>query len=209
MPDLREYHLQELKIALNRSDPARSIPPLGQYRRVLDVGCGAGQTLIALDSPGLLVGIDIDIRPLRLGLEWTQKVLFAAAVAEQLPFGDQTFDFVISRVAVPYMRLPDAFNEMARVLVPGGRIWLTLHPLRRVFPKLRRGSVKERIFALYSLLNGLLLHSLGRTFALPNGTCESMQSERGIRIALQSAGFCAIKFENGRHMLVTASKTRS
>jgi ubiquinone/menaquinone biosynthesis C-methylase UbiE len=35
---------------------------------------------------------------------------------------------VISRVALPYMHIPMALAEIARVVKSGGHVWLTLHP---------------------------------------------------------------------------------
>ena len=42
-----EYHLLELEIARSPDDPRCVMPELRpSYRAVLDVGCGAGQTLL-------------------------------------------------------------------------------------------------------------------------------------------------------------------
>ena len=46
-----EYHEQELRIALDPANPKRLVPDTGSATSVLDIGCGAGQTLIAL-PPG-------------------------------------------------------------------------------------------------------------------------------------------------------------
>lgn len=35
---------------------------------------------------------------------------------------------MISRVALPYMHIPMALAEIARVVKSGGHVWLTLHP---------------------------------------------------------------------------------
>src|SRR5207245_7299416 len=50
---------------------------------------------------------------------------------ELLPFREASFDFVFSRVALPYMHIPKAASEMGRVLKPGGGLWCLLHPLSR------------------------------------------------------------------------------
>jgi hypothetical protein len=49
----KDYHLRELEIARSPSDSRRVMPPvLPGIRRVLDIGCDAGQTLIAADMGG-------------------------------------------------------------------------------------------------------------------------------------------------------------
>ena len=64
-----EYHLAELALARATSDPRRILPdiPAGA-RRVLDIGCGAGQTLLACAAEDRRsVGVDYDFEALRLG----------------------------------------------------------------------------------------------------------------------------------------------
>jgi ubiquinone/menaquinone biosynthesis C-methylase UbiE len=46
---------------------------------------------------------------------------------ESLPFDAGSFDRVISAVALPYMNIQKALSEIHRILVPGGRISLSLH----------------------------------------------------------------------------------
>ena len=65
-----EYHLRELRVALDPAAPSRILPPIDAgVGRVLDVGCGAGQTLIACRLPAetLAVGIDPSFAAVTLG----------------------------------------------------------------------------------------------------------------------------------------------
>lgn len=130
-------------------------------RAVLDVGCGAGQTLIAANLEGSTqaYGIDSDFKALRLGRQLTRRVHFVCARGERLPLHANAFDFVISRVASPYMHIPTALAEMARVLQPGGRLWLVLHPCSMTFRELARSlrslSLKDALFRMYVLANEL------------------------------------------------------
>lgn len=202
-----EYHEQELRIALDPANPKRLVPDTGSATSVLDIGCGAGQTLIALPPGKRCIGVDIDEEAIRLGASWpaAANIRFAAARGERLPFRDGSFDFVYSRVALPYMHVLTALAEMRRVLRPGGRIWLTLHPISIPTAQFRRGNLKGKIYAAYIVLNGLTLHFTGRTFHFVNGRCESFQTRRGITIALQRAGFSAVEFHStGDHFIVTA-----
>ena len=63
--DSTDYHLQELAIANCPADPRHILPPVSaSHRWLLDVGCGAGQTLIAsrLDPGVKVCGVDPDHR---------------------------------------------------------------------------------------------------------------------------------------------------
>lgn len=209
------YHMQELEIARSRDDLRRVVPVLSdRCESVLDVGCGAGQTLIACEiSPTTFTcGVDIDQEALALGRRLSQRIAFVRASAERLPFSDGSFDVVISRVSLPYMRLPVALREIARVLRPGGQVWFTLHSISITLEGVAR-SIKERnaknlAYQLYVIMNGLLFHFTGRLFRSPfnRARCESFQTARGIVRAMLAAGFDQVRPDNrGRIFVVTAS----
>jgi len=185
------YHEGELRVALDAGHPQRLVPAPGGATAILDIGCGAGQTIVALGAAKRSVGVDIDVAALRVAARGPvgEPLRVAAAQGESLPFSDGAFDYVFSRVALPYMNIPVALSEMARVLQPGGRLWLALHPLAIPAGQFRRGNVKGKIYALYTMLNGAWLHVTGRTVRLPGGVCESIQTRRGMRVALARAGF--------------------
>ena len=65
-----EYHLRELDIAEDRQSDRQSLPEVAPTcRRLLDVGCGIGQSLIALKlSPSVEAhGVDIDEEAVAFG----------------------------------------------------------------------------------------------------------------------------------------------
>jgi len=202
-------------IARTLDHPNRVMPEVGPAdRRILDVGCGAGQTLIALelDPSVFAVGVDADMASLELGREWAPGVLFVGAGGEALPFASQCFDLVISRVALPYMNIPVALAEIFRVLTPGGRLWLTLHPARLILGTLGRSlasmNYRASIFFTYVLLNGLLFHATGRLAPWPfaRRRYESVQTRRSIVRALGNAGFDALTIDITRHFVATAQR---
>jgi ubiquinone/menaquinone biosynthesis C-methylase UbiE len=98
--------------------------------RVLDVACGDGNATIPAAQTGARVtGLDLTPKLLEAGrtkaadagveIEWVE------GDAEQLPFEDKSFDVVLSVFGV--MFAPDhrqGAAEIARVLLPGGRIAL-------------------------------------------------------------------------------------
>ena len=177
--------------------------------RVLDVGCGSGNSLhdeLQLHYTGLepgrhieMVGVDIDPDSLESAKKNYPQFLFVHAKGERLPFPDQSFDAVISRVAVPYMDIPVALSEMRRVLKPGGELRIKLHPLSftllELHEELHSGSLRSRVqnllYRSYVLTNGMVFHLSGSNFHFPlaRHRCESFQTQSGTRRALLAAGF--------------------
>ncbi|MFN8650403.1 MAG: class I SAM-dependent methyltransferase [Gemmatimonadales bacterium] len=94
-------------------------------RRVLELGCGAGLGLglMARDAR-LAVGGDYSAALLRSGTRhYGGRVPFARLSAEALPFPAHSFDVVCFFEATYY--IPDmekAFDEIARILAPGGEV---------------------------------------------------------------------------------------
>ena len=213
--ELTDYHLEELHIATSPGHVQHIMPPiLSSDRTVLDVGCGAGQTLIATAfEPGTtVVGVDCDMSALELGRQLDDTICFVCAKGENLPFKPERFDFVFSRVALPYMHLDHTLSEIRRVLKPGGRVWFVLHPLSMVMREMRdalsQWKIKRAIVCLYVISNGIVLNSLGRQFQLPfkRHYHESFQTAGGIKRLLQNAGFRDIQTERKRFFVATARK---
>lgn len=214
MSDARAYHEAELAIARSPDDPRRILPTIPpSARRVLDLGCGAGQSLIGLAlSPDIAaVGLDRDADALALGASWTSHMRFVCGSGEALPFDDGSFDFVFSRVALPYMHLPSALREIHRVLGTGGQMWLVLHGPRIVFSQLvaaaRGGHAKSVLFQSYAAVNGALYHLTGRLLRWPVGAgrYESFQTRR-ILPRLRQMGFTDLQVESAPHFIVRARK---
>jgi len=100
-------------------------------RRVLDVGCGEGQLARRIAGLGTqVVGLD----PTRAQIEAAMHrggAAFVRARGELLPLSGGAFDAVVLCVALEHIDpFEPAIDEVARVLVPGGRFVLFLaHPL--------------------------------------------------------------------------------
>ncbi len=100
---------------------------LGPGKRVLDIGCGAGETTLDLAVTGAhAVGVDIS-RPLldvaRRRSEGRPDVEFLEADAQTYPFEPASFDAVFSRFGVMFFADPPAaFANIRRALKPGGRL---------------------------------------------------------------------------------------
>jgi SAM-dependent methyltransferase len=104
----------------------------GQGARVLDIGCGAGATTLAmaarLGADGSCLGVDISA-PLvvaaqaRAARERVGNARFLCADAQTAPLEPGGFDAVISRFGVMFFEDPDAaFANIRRALKPGGRL---------------------------------------------------------------------------------------
>lgn len=103
---------------------------LPEEASVLDVGCGTGallDELRRLDAGRFRVGVDLSPRMLSEAVRKTKgEVPVSAALAEALPFGDSTFDVVVSCNAFHFFVDPRSFlAEARRVLRPGGRLVVT------------------------------------------------------------------------------------
>ena len=213
--DTSEYHRLELSIAADPNDSRRVMPRVESgHRRILDVGCGAGQTLIGCDlSDGVLaVGIDTDVSALTLGKQFTNAVQFVIGEGESLPFADGSFDLAICRVALPYMHVARALSEMCRVTAAAGDLWLVLHPLSMTVQELGanvgRLQLKASLYRAWVLLNGLALHVAGKQWRWRSGSYETWQTSSGITRALAAAGYAEIKITRDNHFVVTATKAR-
>jgi ubiquinone/menaquinone biosynthesis C-methylase UbiE len=92
---------------------------------VLDVGCGTGNYAASLtESTGCLVsGVDPSQRMLDRARGAARWESLAQGSAENLPFGDDSFDVVMSTDVIHHIGDRDAyFREAARILRPGGHI---------------------------------------------------------------------------------------
>ncbi len=198
------FHRRELEIALDPSEPAHILPPpLPLSQRVLDVGCGAGQTLVAAYADRVSFGLDIDRDALRLGKSWTDRVRFVCGTAEALPWSNDQFDMVIARVSLAYTNINASLKEIHRVLRKGGQLWMTLHPFSVPWSQAMASNYKGWIFFGYVVLNSTLFHLIGWQLSFL-GKYESFQTERGISRALRQSGFDTIYIQRKTHFLVTA-----
>ena len=102
--------------------------------RVLDLGCGIGNILVALSERTAFrqptVGVDVSPALIELGRREVHRAGFdgridlQVAAATRLPFDDASFDVVVSSHVLKHLddgALMQTFREVVRVLGPGGR----------------------------------------------------------------------------------------
>jgi SAM-dependent methyltransferase len=109
-----------------------SLGPLGPGEAVLDVGCGAGIDLLfasrLVGETGQVCGIDLTPEMVARAQQTLTRAGVANAQvhlagAEAIPYGDHTFEVVISNGVLNLSPLKDkSFSEMQRVLKSGGRL---------------------------------------------------------------------------------------
>ncbi|HEX3154541.1 MAG TPA: class I SAM-dependent methyltransferase [Candidatus Angelobacter sp.] len=158
--------------------------------RVLDIACGTGEPAISLATllagDGEVVGVDISPAPLKIAEERTAQrgptnVSFKQADAHRLPFADNSFDCITSRLGIMlFSDLLRALSEMRRVLKPQGRaILLVWGPMDQPYFQTTIGIVLR-------MLPEAVMPEFGRKmFALAGkGTLAQ---------ALRQAGFSQVK----------------
>ncbi|HXW07234.1 MAG TPA: class I SAM-dependent methyltransferase [Vicinamibacterales bacterium] len=103
--------------------------------RVLDAGCGGGGMPLSFSEEStFVVGIDpidrFQAAGVRLGHERrATNLAFVLADGLRLPFRDGAFDLVLSHAVIEHVAdAPRYLRECARVLAPGGRLYLSTSP---------------------------------------------------------------------------------
>lgn len=124
---LSQVHAAGADLVMMREAVGRLADPL-----VLDAGCGAGHTAVAVASVARQV-IAVDLSPemlVQAGLLAAERgvgnVSVRQADVEQMPFEDDLFDAVVTRYSAHHWPDPAAaLREAGRVLKPGGLLLLS------------------------------------------------------------------------------------
>ncbi|MBV7506922.1 class I SAM-dependent methyltransferase [Bacillus sp. sid0103] len=125
--------------------------------RILDAGCGTGQTAAYLYQHYFAKVVGLEINPIMiekakrrfqsLGL----PIRLIQGSVEKLPFKDNTFDFILSESVLAFVDKPVALSEFFRVLKNGGRL---IANEMTINSKLSQGEESEimKFYAVDSLL---------------------------------------------------------
>lgn len=164
--------------------------PLRGVQSVLDVGCGTGFPLIELAErlgPGADVhGIDPWVGALKradekIAVRGTPNVTLHEGSAAAMPFGDATFDLIVSNCGINNFEDRKAvIRECARVARPGATIALTTN---------LQGHMKEFYDAFADVLPDDASRARLREHVASRATVES------VRALLASGGFAVTRVE--------------
>ncbi|MFF4041370.1 class I SAM-dependent methyltransferase [Streptomyces sp. NPDC001816] len=171
------------------NEPLLNAVAITATHRVLDLGCGSGQTtrLAALKAPqGRALGLDLSGPMLAEARARTQRegitnASFAQGDTQVYPFEAGAFDAAISRYGVMFFADPiAAFANVGRALVPGGRL---------AFVCPAEAVLNDWVVAMASLRDILPVGDFGRS-GLPG--MFSLDDPGRIRDVLTAAGFTGI-----------------
>ena len=205
LPALTQDELRVAAWAEVRELVERQLAPLGRHaltalaprpgERVLDIGCGGGETALELAKTvapdGTVVGIDLSAAVLafaRRAAEGNERVRFIEADAQTFPFEPQSFNAAFSRFGVMFFADPlAAFMNIRRSLKPNGRLafvcWRALEENPLDFVPLRAASPH---------LPSQLVNELGAAGPDAPGPFAFANPDR-VRRILENAGFAEIE----------------
>lgn len=157
--------------------------------RVLDAACGTGIVARAaadrVGSAGAVVGVDLNpamiavARDVSAGIQ--PPIAYHEGDMQRLPFPDHSFDVAVCQFSLMFMPDPRAaLTELRRVLVPGGRVVLTLWR-----------SLQHNVG--WSLFATALERHVGADAAAIMRTPFSLGDERVVSELLASAGFNGVR----------------
>jgi len=145
--------------------------PMLRGTNVLDLGCFTGGRAIAWYQRydlGSITGIDVNPVFIEAGRRFAESqganARFVQAFGEALPFGDGTFDAILSFDVFEHVQdLSETLRECRRVLRPGGRLLLVFpsyfHPTEHHLSLVTRAPCIHWLFSGTTLLaayNGIL-----------------------------------------------------
>lgn len=142
---------------------------VGEGQRVLEIGCGLGDTLAAM-HPSRGVGIDLSAEMVKRARERHPDLEFREADAHELDLGEQ-FDVVILNDTV--MDLEDILTALRAAhhhLVPGGRLLATHY--NYLWEPILKGAEKLRLRQPHRLQNWITPYDLKNFLTLADFEVE-------------------------------------
>jgi ubiquinone/menaquinone biosynthesis C-methylase UbiE len=170
--------------------------------RVLDIGTGTAAIPVkmALKRPDLvLTGIDLSPTMLAAARErvrrahLTRRVHIRTGSARLVPFRRGTFDLVISNSVLHHLADPvPAFDEIARVLAPGGDVFI--RDLRRPGPARLRSFIRRHGRSYRGEMHRLFSDSVRAAFKVAEiAEMIEMSRLRGCRVRPQFETYVVIE----------------
>lgn len=171
--------------------------PVRSSAKALDVGCGEGGFLVAMARRGLCAhGVDTNegnvVGSCLRARAWDVSATPTQGSATDLPYSDHAFELVTCGDVIEHVPNPhQALREMARVLRPGGTLWIATPPrfaMRHIWR-----DPHHHYFGLSVLPHKLAIWYLVRfRRALKSADqygVETLLTYHGLMAALRSVGF--------------------
>lgn len=103
------------------------LAPADERPRILDAGCGSGRNMVELARRGRVSGLELAPASLEEARRRDVGPVLPGSLDEPLPFGDSSFDVAVALDVLEHVQDDRAaLRELARVLVAGGRLVVTV-----------------------------------------------------------------------------------
>jgi demethylmenaquinone methyltransferase / 2-methoxy-6-polyprenyl-1,4-benzoquinol methylase len=165
-------------------------------RHVLDVACGTGDFVVAvLDASPTseVIGLDFSEKMLCLARKKVSNAAFVQGDVMALPFEAGRFDAVTVGFGLRnFVDIPKALSEMARVLMPGGR--LIILEATQPGSRLKQGLFKIYQRSVAPLVGWMTGHPGAYSYLMRS--MQSMPSSHELEDMLTATGFTSIRKAN-------------
>ncbi len=125
----------------------------GIGEKILDLGCGLGQTSLKLAKIGYEVyGVDISPNSIKWAKKITyqygfeDKIHFSVGIAEKLDFPDEYFDYVYGVDILHHIEIDQTIDEVWRVLKTGGKAFFREHLRVPILDSIRETKLIKYFF---------------------------------------------------------------
>ncbi|MBM7655019.1 class I SAM-dependent methyltransferase [Neobacillus cucumis] len=124
---------------------------------ILDAGCGTGQTAAFLYQQYRANVFGIEINPIMVEKAKSRFQTLQLPISliqgsiEEVPFADNTFDFILSESVLAFVNKPKALQEFYRVLKKGGRLLANEMTMNRLVSDQEAAEIMN-FYAVDSLL---------------------------------------------------------
>lgn len=216
MDDLNQKQLEKTATAYEEllvsalfqewADRLANMDEIKTSHKVLDVACGTGVLARAVASQlpkSSVTGLDLNPGMLAVAKKHAPAINWQQGSAEELPFGNDTFDAVLSQFGLMLFSSPKtALQEMKRVLKPGGTLIVA------VFDSIEHMTAYEKMADLFARK---VDRSVGEALRFPFSMGDTDQlyslfSEVGLNDPKITTEKGVARFSSPKHMVLSDVK---
>lgn len=130
----------------------------GSEKRVLDIGCGSGLMLNALENIGQAYGMDMSDDAINFSKEIFNGEVEKGALPDQVPYEENFFDLITALDVIEHIDNDvDSLKSMRSLLVPGGTIVITVPAYMFLWSSFDEMNEHKRRYTLTELREKLVL----------------------------------------------------